>query len=41
MVKRWLRKLVLWALGDETTAEVVQEQTAQKIFSEWLNGPED
>lgn len=41
MVKRWLRKLILWALGDETTAEVVQGQTAQKIFSEWLNGPED
>ena len=41
MVKRGLRKLILWALGDETTAEEVQEQTAQKIFSEWLNGPED
>lgn len=41
MVKRWLRKLILWALGDETTDEAVQEQTAQKIFSEWLNGPED
>nr|DAG80287.1 MAG TPA: hypothetical protein [Caudoviricetes sp.]DAU71679.1 MAG TPA: hypothetical protein [Caudoviricetes sp.] len=39
MVRKWLRKLILWALGD--TAEVVQEQTAQKIFSEWLNGPED
>lgn len=41
MVKRWLRKLILWALGDDTAAEAVQEQTAQKIFSEWLNGPED
>ena len=41
MVRRWLRKLILWALDDEITADVKQEQTAQKIFSEWLNGPEE
>lgn len=38
MVRRWLKRLILWALGDEQTA---QEQYTTKIFSEWLNGPED
>lgn len=35
MVRRWLKRLILWALGDDQTA---QEQYATKIFSEWLNG---
>lgn len=38
MVRRWLKRLILWALGDGQTA---QEQYATKIFNEWLNGPED
>lgn len=38
MVRRWLKRLILWALGGDQTA---QEQYATKIFSEWLNGPED
>lgn len=38
MVRRWLKRLILWALGEDQTA---QEQYATKIFNEWLNGPED
>lgn len=38
MVRRWLKRLILWALRDDQTA---QEQYATKIFNEWLNGPED
>ena len=38
MVRRWLKRLILWALGDDQTAK---EQDATKIFNEWLNGPED
>lgn len=38
MVRRWLKRLILWALLDDQTA---QEQYATKIFNEWLNGPED
>ena len=38
MVRRWLKRLILWALGDDQTA---QEQYATQIFNEWLNGPED
>lgn len=41
MVRRWLRKLILWALGDDAPTDAKQEQTAQKIFNEWLNGPEE
>ena len=38
MVRRWLKRLILWALWDDQTS---QEQYATKIFNEWLNGPED
>lgn len=38
MVRKWLRKLILWALGGDAEP---QEQFIRQVFSEWLNGPED
>lgn len=40
MVKKLLRRLILWALADTTPADVPQAQAPSGlILNEWLHGP--
>lgn len=38
MVKQLLRKLILWALGDETAEDIKRDRAAAEILNEWLEG---